>query len=382
MKNRIYYYIDTEDALKELLPKIKQAERIAVDTESNSLHCYYDKVCLIQIGLGEENYIIDPLVGLDLSRFLKLLAEKPLIFHAADNDLRLLHTQFGFFPKRLIFDTMLAAKLSGHEQMGLAALGEKYFHIDMPKTGQKANWARRPLVEDLKQYASDDTRYLHRLADKLFDQLKALGREEWFVETCERMVQGTTEKKVREADTDWRMSGSGALKNRKQLVFVKELWHWREDEAQKVDKPPFMIMGNQQLLNIANWAVTYEGDFKAEDIPKLPGHCTGKRLAALQKHLQKAAATPEEKWPVFRKPKPYVGPDFKPEIESLREECAVIAKKLKLDPSVLAPKATIVLLARHRATSIPEMMACSPIMKWQAELLEEAAKKVLQPKKN
>lgn len=378
--NSSYVYVQDDAALKELVSNLRGAERVAVDTESNSLYCYYDKVCLIQLAWDNYNYIVDPLLGLDLSKMLKVLAEKPLLLHAADNDLRILRTQFGFFPKRTVFDTMIAAKLSGHSQMGLAALVKKYFNVELPKKGQKANWARRPLTPVLLEYASNDTHFLAKLADKLFAELQKLGREEWYHESCERMIQSTTEDRTTAPDLKWRISGTGALRKRRQLAFVREIWKWREKEAQKVDKPPYMILGNKQILQMSEWGLQQKKSVKLQTIPFTPKNCTGTRLENLKNALAKAQEMPEDKWPEFRKPKHYNGPDCKKENDELKEACFKIAQKLKLDPSILAPRATLALIARHQAATVQDMMACSPIMSWQARLLEPSAASIFTAK--
>ena len=48
---------------------------LAVDTESNSLYTYREKVCLIQLGTASETFLLDPLAVPDLSSLGKLLAQ-------------------------------------------------------------------------------------------------------------------------------------------------------------------------------------------------------------------------------------------------------------------------------------------------------------------
>ncbi|MCK5173590.1 MAG: ribonuclease D, partial [Planctomycetes bacterium] len=85
---------------------MKPAARIAIDMEADSFYHYYEKVCLIQLTVDGENYILDPLAGANLKPFLKLLAQKPLILHDAGYDLRMLRASFDFSPKEEVFDTM------------------------------------------------------------------------------------------------------------------------------------------------------------------------------------------------------------------------------------------------------------------------------------
>jgi ribonuclease D len=50
------------------------ATRIAVDTESNSLHAYREQVCLIQFSTPKRDYVLDPFAFEDLSRLLLLFS--------------------------------------------------------------------------------------------------------------------------------------------------------------------------------------------------------------------------------------------------------------------------------------------------------------------
>jgi len=47
--------------LRELLPLFKSVDRVAIDTEADSLHCYREKLCLLQISTPQGDAIVDPL---------------------------------------------------------------------------------------------------------------------------------------------------------------------------------------------------------------------------------------------------------------------------------------------------------------------------------
>src|SRR5512145_1815587 len=115
-----YVYVREDAAMERLLERMRATERVAMDTEADSLHNYFEKVCLIQISLGGEHYLVDPLAGLDLTSFLEALETKPLILHGGDYDLRMMRASLGFTPHGDVFDTMIAAQLVGIEQIGLA----------------------------------------------------------------------------------------------------------------------------------------------------------------------------------------------------------------------------------------------------------------------
>ena len=171
-----FVYVRDGAVLATLIDRIESAAKIAVDTEADSLHNYFEKVCLIQLSIDGAHYLVDPLAGLELRGFLEALAAKPLIFHAGDYDLRILRASTGFRPSGDVFDTMIAAQLLGIEQIGLAALLERCFAVTIGKEGQKSDWSQRPLSEKQLHYAVNDTRYLEALAERLANELHAKGR--------------------------------------------------------------------------------------------------------------------------------------------------------------------------------------------------------------
>ena len=283
-----FVYVRERAAMETLIERIASAERVALDTEADSLHNYFEKVCLLQLSLGDEHYIVDPLAGLELSGFLAALAEKPLIFHGGDYDLRMMRASLGFISRREVFDTMIAAQLLGIEQIGLAALIEKYFAITIEKEGQKSDWSRRPLTEKQLSYAVNDTRFLASLADRMSSELSERGRLAWHTESCQAMVQSTGRDKVRDPDDAWRISGAGRL-TRRQLAYLRELWHWRDEHARRANRPPFMIFGNQQIFELISWAESHPG-MPLQQGPKLPRNIRDSLLTTLEEAISRAAA--------------------------------------------------------------------------------------------
>ena len=209
-----FIYVRAQTEVEKLIPRLAAAARVAVDTEADSLHNYFEKVCLIQLSIDGAHYLVDPLAGLELRQFFRVLAAKPLIFHAGDYDLRILRASTGFRPNGEIFDTMIAAQLLGIEQLGLAALIERYFGVAIGKEGQKSDWSQRPLSEKQLQYAVNDTRYLEALADRLAAELETKGRIEWHQESCRAMVQASGRDNPRDPEEAWRLKGAGRLTRR------------------------------------------------------------------------------------------------------------------------------------------------------------------------
>jgi ribonuclease D len=374
-KSENYDYVQERAAMEALIERIGAAERVALDTEADSLHNYFEKVCLIQLSLGDEHFILDPLAALELRGFLAALADKPLILHGGDYDLRMMRASLGFRTRREVFDTMIAAQLLGIEQIGLAALIEKYFGVTIEKAGQKSDWSRRPLSEKQLSYAVNDTRYLAALADCLARELSELGRLEWHVESCRAMVESSGRDRPRDPDDAWRIKGAGRL-TRRQLAYLREIWQWRDEHARRANRPPFMIFGNQQILELIAWAESHVGE-PLHQGPKLPRNIRDSLLTTLEEAIARAAGMSQAQWPELRRREHVEAPSAEclDRANALRIECARIAKELGIAASTLAPKAAIEAIARSQPRTVDEIMESGRLLRWQAELLQNSVEK-------
>ena len=370
-----YVYVRERAAMEALIQRVGAAESVAVDTEADSLHNYFEKVCLIQLSLGGEHYLVDPLCDLDLTGFLEALAEKPLILHGGDYDLRMMRASMGFRPRREVFDTMIAAQLLGIEQIGLAALIERFFDITIGKEGQKSDWSRRPLSEKQLRYAVNDTRFLEQLAERLRGELSERGRVEWHMESCRAVVELTGRDNSRDPEEAWRIKGGGRL-TRRQLAYLRELWRWRDQHARRANLPPFKVFDNEQILDLLRWAESNPG-VPLHQGPKLPRNIVGSWLTTLEEAIRRAAAMPEAQWPELRMLDRSVAPrtDFQEEIDALRGECARVAMGLGIAASTLAPRAALEAIARSQPRTLDEIIEKGRLLHWQAELVRGAVEK-------
>jgi ribonuclease D len=363
-----YEYVDSAEALSSMTELARAADEIAVDTEADSLHNYEGKTCLMQFTFGQYNFIIDTLASLDLTEFFSVIESKNLILHGSDYDLRMLFITFGFRPKGKVFDTLLAAQLLGHEKLGLAALAERYCSVIMCKAGQKTDWSQRPLTEDQLRYACDDTRYLMTIAHALKSELEACGRLAWQTEACERVVRSTGLIKEEDKENKWRIKGSSKL-DRLHLAYLKALWHWRENEARKADRPPFKIMNNEPLVSL----VVHISSSK--DTIEFPHYIKGERLAALKESIENVKRMGEHDYPPKKEKKPFK--EFfslrnNDRIDVVRDACKTLAEKLKISPSLIASRAMIEKIVANDAKTHKDLMAIDGMMSWQAVLLVEA----------
>jgi ribonuclease D len=337
-----------------LIAQIEPHHRVALDTEADSLHCYREKLCLLQISVSGGDFIVDPLANVDLAPLRDALADKEILLHGSDYDLRLLRRNLNFAPQR-IFDTVIAARMIGLREFSLAALVKRYFDIELRKGSQKANWAERPLSNKMAEYAINDTRYLLALAERLEKELSLRDRMEWFRQSCQRALEQAAIDRERDVDEAWRISGAGALRGRACAV-LRELWNWREREAEAVDRPPFHILQNRELLNSAQrFAAGESPDYK---------HFSDRRRRAFREAAKRGIELPEKEWPVRpRRSGTRPSPEVIKRIEKLRHNRDHAAKELHIESSFIAPRATVESIAADPSR------ADALLVPWQRELL-------------
>jgi len=341
--------------LRELGPQLESVDRVAIDTEADSLHCYREKLCLLQISIPGDNFIVDPLAGVDLAPLRDALAGKEIVLHGADYDLRLLRRNLNFVPQR-IFDTVIAARMIGIREFSYAALVKRYFEVELTKHSQKANWAQRPLSARMAEYAMNDTRYLLPLTEQLESKLDRHQRLEWFQQSCQRALEQAAIDRERHVDEAWRIAGAGALRGRASAV-LRELWNWREREAEAADRPPFHILQNRELLHSAD-------KFAAGETPDYK-HFSDRRRRGFREAAHRALKLPEKDWPV----RPHrSGTRPTAEVvkctEKLRQNRDHAAKELHIESSFIAPRATL------EAIAADPSRADALLVPWQRDLLQ------------
>lgn len=374
-KDFAYTYIDTQSGLNDVVKRFKKADRIAIDTEADSLHNYLPKVCLIQACCDDEQFIIDPLADIDIKPLLQVLREKPLIFHGGDYDLRMLKDSYGLEIKADIFDTMLAGKILGFERLGLAALVEKFCGIKLSKEGQKSDWSKRPITEKLLIYASNDTRFLFEITDRLEALLKESGRADWHRELCAHLKETAYTEKEAEVE-EWRIKGATLFDSSK-LRVLKSLWYWREKEAEKINQPVFKIMHNKAMLSLSkNYPITTKNEAASKSFLK---KYTKKKsfIDGLHEAISAGLSEAPENWPekMKRKRRKPVQDSTK-YVGQLRDACREYANAENIPVSIFASRQILERVIRENPATEKDLIEKCEMMKWQAELMLPIVKNV------
>jgi ribonuclease D len=361
-----YSLIDQAGQMGPLLDAIDKDSEVVMDTEADNMYRFRVRVCLLQFFVGGEVYLVDALAPIDLGALWSRLGRKHLVMHGSDFDLRLLYDFCGFRATSL-FDTMLAAQLLGRGRIGLASLIEDNFGVKLDKDGQKANWSRRPITRKLLDYAALDVWYLPSLRDILTRELKRLGRLDWMEQQCRAQIEAGITGFAPPDENDWRIGKSERLRAHGQAVLYA-IWHWRQEQAQRLDTPPFKVCSNEFLVRLAAAA-----DDGASEEQILSGVNLGKRHERLIGSLAAAVRAGMAKDPRSLPRRPGRDPNHTPltreEIELLdriKEERDKIALKISIEPTLIANRSQLSQIARS-PRSLGEIL-----LPWQASLLAEA----------
>ena len=243
-------FVDTPAALDRMLKQLQDAPLIAVDTESDSLYVYFEKICLLQLSIPGFDYLVDPL-RVDIAPLGALFAsrDQEKVFHAASYDILSLKRDYGFTFAN-IFDTMIAARILGWKHHGLAAILEERFGVRVDKRLQRYNWGLRPLPTAALEYARLDTHYLLPLRALQVRELQA--RRKWAEAQRAFAREACLEPAVKHFDAEnfWRIPGAWQLDPIGQAI-LRELYILRDNLARELDWPPFKVISNVTMVRLA-----------------------------------------------------------------------------------------------------------------------------------
>ncbi len=353
-----------------------EAEReIAIDVEADSLYSYPEKVSLVQVSTRSSNTILDPLHGRTGMDGLGTVMANPdilKVFHGGDFDIRLLKKHFDL-QVRTEADTMIAAQLVGRSHIGLAALLEQEFGLQVDKRYQRANWSRRPLPLEMLNYAAFDTAYLLPLWQHLRDELKRLGRLEWVQEEF-RLLEAV-EAGPERLPSCFDVKGAHLLAPRERAI-LQSLLELREQTARAWGRPPFKVLSDQVLMD---WATSPpESQREVQHTPRANRGILRRLAPQILQVVREAQATPLKECPHRDLPSlPPLTAEQRRRLERLKRARHAATERLSLPAGLLVNTATLERLARA-APRDAAMMVGTALKRWQFEALGPALQHALQ----
>lgn len=368
-----YQFVQNEAEWQQCVAALRGHNRLAIDLEANSLYAYQEQICLIQISIPGKDYIIDPIAGLDLKPFGALLEDSSVekIFHAAEYDLILIKREFGWQMKNL-FDTMWAARILGVNRVGLANMLEERYGAKLNKKYQKANWCRRPLSGSQLAYAQMDTHYLHQLRDDLAAELDAAGRSVEAKEIFEEQI--LVEPPVKEFDPDsfWYINGVHDLEDHQKAV-LKAINIYRDEEAQRQNRPHFKVFGEKTMLQLAR-----QEPENARQLEAIHGMTSGQINRYGQQLLRmirenKNGPSPKRPSRNYQRPPEEIANRYE-KLHNWRKEWA---KKRGVESDVILSRQKLWELARSNPQTLAELENTAVLGPWQFQTYAQEILKIL-----
>jgi ribonuclease D len=204
---------------------------------------------LIQVGVEQKTWLIDPLSITNWQPFADLLTNDKVVkvLHALSEDVEVIQYAVGCNIVN-VFDTQIAAGFLGYpQQMSYAKLVEALCEQEVPKEATRSDWLKRPLDAVQCQYAAADVYWLYKVYFKLKEQLDKKARYDWAQEDSQRQA---TSNLVDPSEYYKKMRGCWKLKGGR-LLTLQLLAQWREELARSQNVNRGRILQDKELMVIA-----------------------------------------------------------------------------------------------------------------------------------
>ena len=207
-------------------------------------------MCLIQVAAGERLAVVDPLAVGDVTPFWEAVAAEghETVVHAGREEFCFSLAATGA-PAESVVRRANRRRIGRLRISGRLRFAAQQVAGPVAAEGRNADRLAPPAVERHQiDYALDDVRYLPALRDRLREQLESLGRLPWMETEMAAWQDDVENSRTRER---WRrVSGIGGLSARS-LAIVRELWRWREGEAERRDSPVRRVLRDDLIVELA-----------------------------------------------------------------------------------------------------------------------------------
>jgi ribonuclease D len=363
----VYQFVTTDKDLAQVCRKLEPCEIIGVDLEADSMHCFLEKICLIQIAGPNQAWLVDPFLINDFSPFSQILENPEIIkvFHGSDFDVRSLDREFSVEIENL-FDTEIACRFLNIKARGLGALLKSYFDIDVDKKYQKVDWSRRPLKDEMIAYSVGDVATLVELHDLLKHRLEKIGRLAWAEEEFDLQARVKYESNhLRPLFKKFK--GAGKLDNRS-LAVLEHLLEVRLCQAEKKDLPPFKIMSNQSIMTmVQRRPASVEAILKYRALSPKQAGMYGQLCV---KAIETALALPHRELPAYPRTRmPRKTSQVLGRIDALKKMREAASRALGMEPGFLINNNMIAAVAADKPSSQEDLLQIPGMRNWQVEAL-------------
>ena len=372
-----HIHLERRQDADPLAKALTNAGRIALDCEAAGFHRYSDRLCLVQVTVDGATWTVDPL-AFDLRELLQEALERPdlpIVMHGADFDLRLLSRDLGIHVRGLM-DTQIYAALLGEEGLGLASLLKSRFSIELSKKYQRADWADRPLTEDMLEYAASDTMHLERLLDILSRELDGMGRSTWATEEClalESVSVMSASGDAKPLDPVTRIKGVRHLPVR-EVAAIRTALSWRDAIARERDRAVFRVIGDKPLIEaVGSQPRRVEDLIAIKGFPSGLARSEGKDLLRQLRTVRESDEADLIPYPKgIRRGTVRPPPELEATVERLKDVRNSIAEEIGLPRGTLLSNAVLLELARANPMTLEDLTGVESMRAWKVDVAGEA----------
>ena len=357
--------IEDQPALEGLCERVAAVERVALDTEFHNERSYAARLMVVQLVVGDETALVDPLRVRDLGPLAAALETKTVVGHALQSDLKIFADRFDRLPA-VAFDTQLAAAFCGYGMaISLADLVHDLVGIRLRKSQTVSDWSTRPLSPQQIDYLVDDVRHLIPMQDALTARLIAAGRLSWFESDARPLVDLG---RYRTDPERLYLRVPGAMRmNRRELGILRELAQLRDALARERDVPLKYIIPDDVMSGIVSLRPA-----ERDDLAQLRRLDAGARKAYGDRIVAAVAAglaLPDDELP--RKPARPPGGDREAIVSCLAVLANAIATEHELPAGLLVTRAALERVARELPGTAAELANALDASEWRASLVAE-----------
>ena len=331
-----FQWIDNDATLAQVADQWAGASAIALDTEFVRTDSFYAHLGLIQVGIEDQVWLIDPLQINDWAPLVGVLSDPAIVkvLHALSEDAEVLAHHLGVELQN-VFDTQIAAGFLGHPvQMSYARLVEAICGVELPKEATRSDWLQRPLADEQCFYAAADVLWLYRVYQHCAAQLKEQNRYAWVAEDSQRMVNNN--RPVPPQAYYQKLRGAWKLKGERLLV-LQLLCEWRENLARATNTNRGRILQDKDLITLAEKMPTSNSTLQKQiKIPSRKIRLYGDELIAM---IERARDARREDWPErIDSPLPA---DQAQLLKEVRQVVSTVAEQLNLPAEILARRKSL-----------------------------------------
>ncbi|RUO64976.1 ribonuclease D [Pseudidiomarina planktonica] len=371
--------VTDQHQLEQFCEHARQHQLLAIDTEFVRTRTLFAKLGLIQARSGDEVVLIDPIAGLDLAPFWKLLPDPDVVkvIHAGGEDYEIFWQKTGELPNNL-FDSQVAAAFAEiGDAMGYAALVEHYFSVTLDKSQSRTDWLKRPLTDSQLTYAAADVQYLYDIYPKLLAMVEEKGHYDLVL--AESSYQA--KKRAQQVPTDllYLFIGNAWQLDPQQLAVLKELAAWRQTRAEQENIPLSFVAKEHVVMELARKLPERTDKlYSITDLPPMTRKYAGDELIALISKARESSEA-DAPAPLYRLTDM---PGYKNTFNAIKAHIQTVANKQQIPIALIASRRQINDIIHWAWQIPPEFYSRLPqpdlFADWRGAILREPLEKLLQ----